>query len=37
VPVKCRSEDRFYFLKNILCMDDTEMNHTAKKTNLTSE
>ena len=33
VPVKCRSEDWFYFLENILCMDHTKMNHTAEKKN----
>lgn len=33
VPVKCRSEDWFYFLKNILCMEHSEMNHTAEKKN----
>ena len=37
VPVKCRSEDWFYFLENILCMDHTEMNHTAEEKNWQSE
>jgi hypothetical protein len=37
VRVKCRSEDWFYFLINILCMHHTEMNHTAKKDVPTTE